>query len=457
MKGDKLLIMFVALFISFLFFVHTARAITNEELLQKIEELRNIVQQQQKEIEQLKKQLQKQKEVSKLPKGKVKEIKAEKGKKEVLVKASRKPRTFNIKGRVQVRFMTMENGDLSKVTAQKAFDSSKFDGFCIRRTRLRVFGNVTDRWSYHFQFSVDGDSNADSIDPSLPDYELLKDDVGLKLQDAEINYQIHPYLNIHLGQFKSRFSPSYLIRGPLLPLCERPLVVDKLALKREIGISIESSKGKHEWDGRAHGWKPYDKPIYYAIGIYNGNGFNKMRNDNDNFMYTAMLLVRPSKYLILGASYAYDKTGYDNETTVLGSAIKKNIGGQDYYVFEVKDHEVGKNLSIWDFNAALDVWRVHIQAEYVQRHGHNSPLAYGYGIQGQFDLLDNLQFTWRYDEFDPNTRVDNTFDSRWYTIGFNWFIYGQKIKWQANYTFRDEMHGEEIDNDVFISHLQVLF
>jgi len=43
------------------------------------------------------------------------------------------------------------------------------------------------------------------------------------------------------------------------------------------------------------------------------------------------------------------------------------------------------------------------------------------------------------------------------TVHANWFLYGQDVKWQLNYTFREEMHGEDVDNDALITHFQVLF
>lgn len=377
-------------------------------------------------------------------------------KEEVVVKAARQPKSMNFKGRVQARYTAMENGDLSKVTPQKVFETSEFDGFVLRRVRLRWFGNVTDQWKYHVQISVDGDHNDDKVPPSLPDYELRKTDVGVMLQDAYFIYDLHPYFNVTVGQFKSRFSPSYLVAGPVLPLCERPLVIDLLARKREIGMSIESAlEGQGQLDGRGPTAKLYDKPIFYAVGLYNGNGFNKMRNDNENLMVTGMLFYRLSPYINFGVSYAYDRIGFDYETSVLGLAELSEDG--DYYVFPVRDRIAAKNLHIWDFNSALDAGPVHLQFEYVQQDGHDVSRAYGYGIQGQYDLFDNFQLTARYDEFDPNVDVDNSFDSRWYTLGCNWFIHGQNIKWQTNYTFREEMHGEDVDNDILITHFQVLF
>jgi hypothetical protein len=377
-------------------------------------------------------------------------------KEEVVLKAARYPKSMNFKGRVQARYTAMENGDLSKVTPQKVFETSEFDGFVLRRVRLRWFGNVTDQWKYHVQVSVDGDHNDDKVNPSLPDYELRKTDVGVMLQDAYFIYDLHPYFNVTVGQFKSRFSPSYLVAGPVLPLCERPLVIDLLARKREIGMSIESAlEGQGQLDGRGPTAKLYDKPIFYAVGLYNGNGFNKMRNDNENLMVTGMLVYRPSPYINFGVSYAYDEVGYDYETTVLGLAELSEDG--DYYVFPVTDRIASRNLHIWDFNSALDLEPFHVQVEYVQADGNDVSRAYGYGIQGQYDLFDNFQLTARYDEFDPNVNVDNSFDSRWYTLGCNWFIHGQDIKWQINYTFREETHGEDVDNDILITHFQVLF
>jgi hypothetical protein len=374
----------------------------------------------------------------------------------VTVEAGRKPKQVNIKGRVQPRFTAVQGDaeDLRRVTKQNAFETSEFDGFSIRRARLQVYGDVTDQWKYKIQVSADGVDSADKLDPSLPDYLLLKDEVGVKLQDAYITYDRMPYFNVTAGQFKSRFSPSYLGAGPLLPLAERPLVIDKLAPKRDIGISIESAK-KGEFDSRGDGAKVYDKPVFYAVGLYNGNGMNNLRNDNDEFMVTAMLLVRPAPYINFGVSYAYNKDGYDYDNSAFGLPELTEDG--DFYVYPARDTLGAREFNIWDVNSAFDVGRVHLQGEYINRDGPDVSRSYGYGIQGQVDVTDFFQLTARYDEYDLNVDIDTTLDSRWYTLGYNWFFHGQKIKWQLNYSFRDEMHGEDVDNDTLITHFQLLF
>jgi len=374
----------------------------------------------------------------------------------VAVEASRKSKRVSIKGRVQPRFTSIQGDteDLRRVTSQNAFETSGFDGFSIRRARLQIHGEVVDDWKYGIQISADGAENADNIDPALPDYRLLKDEVGVKLQDAYITYDPMPYFNVTGGQFKSRFSPSYLGAGPLLPLCERPLVVDKLAPKRDIGVSIESAK-KGEFDSRGDGAKIYDEPVFYALGLYNGNGMNNLRNDNNDFMVTAMLLVRPAPYINFGVSYAYNKAGYDDDNTVFGLPELTEDG--DYYVYRAIDSLGAREFNTWDVNSAFDGGRVHIQAEYINRDGPDVSRSYGYGIQGQVDVTDFFQLTARYDEYDLNVDIDTTFDSRWYTLGYNWFFHGQAVKWQLNYSFREEMHGEQVDNDAFITHFQLLF
>ncbi len=386
--------------------VNSSAEISSEELLQILIEKGIITE---KDIEK-----------AKLSK-KTKEKKAQEQEKDnFIVKAARKPRSVNFKGRVQARYTYIENGNLDNVTNQNAFDTSEYDGFSFRRVRLRWYGEVIDKWKYHVQVSVDGDS-ADSDE---------NDEVGVKLQDGYFTYDHHPYFNVTVGQFKSRFSPSCLVAGPVLPLCERPLVIDKLSRKREIGISLEAAKNG-EFDGRGHGAKQHDKPFYYAFGLYNGNKFNNLENDNDNLMLTAMFVYRPFKYINFGTSYAFNQTEDGDDT---------------------------QRLNIWDFNSALDIGPLHAQIEYIQQHGHGTNRAYGYGIQGQYDLTDTFQLTARYDEYDPDRKVDNGFDSRWYTVGYNWFISDQNIKWQLNYTLRKEMHANyHEDNDILVTHFQVLF
>ncbi|MFH0812905.1 MAG: porin, partial [Pseudomonadota bacterium] len=448
-------------------------------LEERIEKLENFIQEQQQTIQNQQKLLQDQQQLLESLKSEVEmqkeadtktaqthqqelhdlKAKAEEQKPSPVV-AFRKPKLLNFMGRVQFRYQAMnDNGDdLSMVTNQLAYDDSSNDTFLIRRMRLRFFGDVNDRWSWEVQISADGDVNEDRIDPDIPDYKLLKDEVGVKLQDAYISYKLHPYFNITFGQFKSRFSPSYLTSGPELPLCERPVVIDKLARKREIGISIESRTGG-TWDGRGYYKKPPEQLFYYALGIYNGNSFNRMRNDNENMMYTAMVRVSPFTWLHLGASYAYDELGTDEETTILGSPelalfmVEENgqINWEEFYAYRAKNRTVGDDFNILDFNAALDLGKFHLQYEYVFQKGSDTPRTYGYGVEGELDVMDwlnvlpllknwclweavkNVQLTWRYDQFDPNVDMDNSFDSQWYTLGCNVFIHDPHLKWQLNY------------------------
>ena len=463
-KGFFLLIS--TLMLSHLIMPAIALAETNDEILERLEELRNTTLEQEREIKRLEKELKESISDIKKQQDKAAGETVEAGKLETLLKAYRKTKSFGIAGRVQFRYMRMENDkNHGRAVYQKDFDRPQFDGFSIRRVRLRWKGDITDHWRYHVQVSVDGAENEDAkTDPEDPDYAMKKSDIGLKLQDAEINYRIHPYLNINMGQFKTRFTNSYLTRGPNLPLCERALIIDKITPPtRDIGISIESEKGKYSFDGRERGRPIYDRPIYYAVGVYNGNGFNKMRNDNEDFMYMGMLLVRPSKYFNFGGSYAYTKLGYNYDTTTeLGDAERNG----DNYWFGVDQRNKAEDIEWWDCNAALDVSPVHVQFEYIRRDTElkgNTADASGYGIQGQLDLLDNFQLTCRYDELDDDDKTNNLHDSQWYTVGFNWFICGQKVKWQVNYTFREETykdkvdHVNSVDNDTLITHFQLLF
>ena len=78
-----------------------------------------------------------------------------------------------------------------------------------------------------------------------------------------------------------------------------------------------------------------------------------MRNDNEKYMYTAMLQVRPLPGLAFGSSYAYNQRGTDREMTVLGDPELENflvqdgetIDWEEYYAFNEGTITLGKRDS----------------------------------------------------------------------------------------------------------------
>lgn len=63
----------------------------------------------------------------------------------------------------------------------------------------------------------------------------------------------------------------------------------------------------------------------------------------------------------------------------------------------------------------------------------------------------------KFEEFDPNSLVENDRDIRWLTLGWNYYIRGDhRLKLMANYVFRWEQVHER-PNDMVLLQFQWIF
>ncbi|MDP2938675.1 MAG: porin, partial [Candidatus Omnitrophota bacterium] len=76
-------------------------------------------------------------------------------------------------------------------------DKSKNDAFDIRRARLDLRGDITERWDYRTQVDFGGGTTSSTT--GVQSYSV-------KLLDAIIGYKVNPYLKLSIGQQKIPFS-----------------------------------------------------------------------------------------------------------------------------------------------------------------------------------------------------------------------------------------------------------
>lgn len=96
--------------------------------------------------------------------------------------------------------------------------------------------------------------------------------------DARLEFRPGHKLQVTAGLFKSPLSRSHLTSRSVLPLVERPIAVDALAPRRQVGVSLRV----HPRMGRAR----------LTVGAFNGNGRTVEPNDNDLFLYVGRLEAR---------------------------------------------------------------------------------------------------------------------------------------------------------------------
>ncbi len=178
---------------------------------------------------------------------------------------STKSEAFNIGAILQsvYSFQNNANGD-------------DYNSFNIETSRLRIYGNLDKGFSYFFQ------------------YNLSKQ---FPLLDATFSYKFKPYLGIKIGSFKSPFSREYLTAVSGIDFVNRSQVVNALAPKRQIGMSL-------------FGWIS-PNVLKYQVGMFNGNGVTPNANDNSKLMTVGRVSFYPNiipffNHFEIGANVGYN-------------------------------------------------------------------------------------------------------------------------------------------------------
>lgn len=164
--------------------------------------------------------------------------------------------SFNVRARIQLRDVVSvaetTSNELSVRTARVAFGGTAFSPD-VRYSALLAFGA--------------GDFEAGNPSPLL---------------DAFLEYTGWRDLNVRLGQFFVPFDRARTIREYALQFVDRPQVVSELNLDRDMGVML-SSQDLFGLGGR----------LAYALGLFSGQGRNRLVAEKPGFLYVARATVRP--------------------------------------------------------------------------------------------------------------------------------------------------------------------
>ena len=378
-----------------------AQKVSNEQLLQKVQQLEQRVNKLEVENKELKKIV--------LRKGKP------------VLTSRKKTKTLNVGGRVLFRFSQFQNSG-------KSIFGDKGNGFSVRKAHLRFSGKLNDNLRYFIQFRSDRGNK-------------------VQLWDAYMKYNLGK-VSLKAGQFKVPVSMSYLEPGVKLPLPERPMAVNKIApVWRDVGIS---------------GTYSFAKGYKVIASIMNGEGYNfkggsMPSNSDKKYIYSVALDTVPidnsnlSWRLWLSYETGYDRCSKMSYETYYGaSSVKRNL----------IDAETKLNLR--GIGLSLEGGYLHDNPSNAKNSKGKINLgnAKGYYLQGDYDaspIIRNLHIVGRYSYLDPNTDKDDSHDSDYKTIGFYYLINGWQAALRTSYTWAGERHGKSIDNNEFITELQLLF
>ena len=269
-----------------------------------------------------------------------------------------------------------------------------------------------------------------------------------RLVDAYLEVDIIDALQIRFGQQKSASNRSLMVsdRNTLFP--ERG-ALQELVPRREMGVLVQGDSPK--------GY------LHYSVGIFNGEGTNRLANVNQKFMYVARAVLSPfgsegTKTELMDV--------HDPSTLSIGYAFHLNEVGPEGQ----QEGSYGHNLSLFGH------WKwFTIQGEYLYREIDWEDLSIADYTQGGWyvQLGSFLPFhPWsekhlaamarveEIDEFeairesiplvgptDPGQRRRNVSFGLGYYAGPPFFDQVQDFRFQVVYTLRSELEGLSYDDD----------
>jgi len=329
-----------------------------------------------------------------------------------------KPKLFEWSSYLQLRYTGIEDQE---------------DLYALRRFKVMARGNLKPHVEYYVQgiFKDGNDSNTDG-------YPYL--------QDAWIRYTAWKYSNVTIGQFKPPFGLERFTPDWVLATFDRSQATDHLIPNGQLGDSFSRDYGL-----QLDAWLAA-KRLYYAAAVFTGNGANMSFKGNGPLV-TGRLV---------GVLYnSPPHSGKQDRITFGGGVSTRQDHNQDftaalpgtaplgYAQFSGRDTRANLEASA-DFNP------VSLSSEYFYAwfNPNRAPLvavrASGFYVQGALLFWRKFQGVAKYEGFNPDRAVRNQYDSRWTTLGLNWFIRQNRIRLGTDYDFKREATNGFLNNALLV-------
>lgn len=311
------------------------------------------------------------------------------------------------------------------------------DGYSLRRFKLIFRGRLQPDVEYFVQ-GIFKDGNHSSTDGRA------------YLQEAWIKYSGWKYANLTLGQFKPPFSLERFTPDYKLETIDRAQATDHLVPDGQLGGSYSRDRG-----AQLDAWL-VSRRLYYAVGIFDGNGANNPWHGNSPLLVgqvRGVLYRSPAKrsrkdQISLGGAFStrHDHS-QDFSSTLPGTSALgySQFAGRDTH-FNI---EASANFSPFSLRSEYFYARYEpSRAMLVAVH------ASGFYVQGGYDFSRHYQAVAKYETLNPNRAVVDSHDMRWTTLGFNWRIQGDRLRVGADYVIKRELR-QQVPNNALLLQFQM--
>ena len=308
-------------------------------------------------------------------------------------------------------------------------------GFRLRRSRLYFGGQFVDGVSFLL--------SAEFFD---------REKTGGPLLDAYIDATPWPWIGATLGVMYFPFAKTAMVSSGSLPHLDRARVAEALSPGREMGLLLHA----HPWvdhltiyAGVFNGLRRSEFPHmgYEGVGVSFGNRF-------EGAAYVVRMELEPLGPVGPGVA---DLTHSED--------FRFGLGGAFFY-------DDGRTLSTMGWSAYLHMrWMgAHVLAEYIGDRAEPaaeptteapiSAVTRRMGVVGEVGyviLPELLGLALRVEWLDLDTDFDDHHDEVIITATATVYAVRDLLKLQVEYTHREELHGDGVDNDAVLAGVQLSF
>ncbi len=331
--------------------------------------------------------------------------------------------TLRASGYVQLRYTAVDDAE---------------DLWALRRLKLMLGGDMNRDWQWFAQvFFKDGNR--------------APNDGRVYFQEGWLRYRRSSKVQFVIGQMKPSFGRERFTPDFELYTINRSVVVSTLipdgefsdSFARDLGVQVDGKLGRS---------------FRYAAGVFDGSGANRSIHGIGPMITSRVTVDAIPERRVFGRDFRLNvgaavsvRNAKDLPFGVMGCpetrAQLQHFRGQD----RRGGLEAGAD---WD---DLSLRAEYILANFDFADGSPAISAGGYYLELGKYAGRKWQAVLKFEEFDPNSLVENDRDIRWLTLGWNYYIRGDhRLKLMANYVFRWEQVHER-PNDMVLLQFQWIF
>jgi len=349
--------------------------------------------------------------------------------------------TFQLK--IGFRFQNLIVADWSLAGEAQGFEASNDLTALVRRSRLKFDGwAYSPRLKYKLELSLSNRDNGGGGN---------KDEFGNAaniILDAHITYNFWKGFAVRFGQGKLAGNRERVISSGNLQFVDRSRLNSRFTIDRDVFVQLSN---KHKIGENFI--------LKESVSASTGEGKNHLTGINGGIGYTYRLEALPfgsfkSKGDYVGSSVKREETPklaigltYDNNNNA-----GRERGQKGSFIYNAEGNITGKDLNTIFADLMFKYLGLSIMFEYADKVAENGPLVYdeddtiigeyytgsAYNIAAGYMFDNNMELAIRY----TDVSADSATDEKHYTVGFNKFFVGHKLKLQTDYTFIDRAESQ---------------